>query len=147
MTRAPTDGLKQAVLAYLEERFGLDPRLLTNLHWYAGAKGRVIVGPPALREAVTIGMAVARVQGSVKPTTQALQLLAASVKKNVVDLDRDQAAAFVRGRDLSLDATPLATDGYVLVRYAGLPLGCAHLRGAQLRNMLPKARRLEVDFL
>jgi NOL1/NOP2/fmu family ribosome biogenesis protein len=40
-----------------------------------------------------------------------------------------------------------ASDGYVLLVHRDQPLGCGLLRGDSIRNMLPKAKRLELKFI
>jgi len=139
------------IMDYLNTRFGLEPELFSEYTFYLGSKGRVFLGPRAsmnnLRIA-TVGLLVARVNGAIKPTTNLLQIFGNQVKSNVVTLEKKNALAFIKGSDVvpSTEEIGLATDGYVLLRYLHFSLGCGLLRDGKIKNMLPKAKRLEVKF-
>jgi NOL1/NOP2/fmu family ribosome biogenesis protein len=165
------------VLAYLEERFGLERALFDGFGLYATSKGRIYLGPKRLvnhPRIATLGLLIARSHGAIKPSTNLLQLFGRQVKKNYVELAKEDAAAFIGGADVRLPGaeaavgvgadvrhpngagggigdTGVATDGYVLVRYLGFSLGCGMLHsgphGAEIRNMLPKAKRLAISYL
>jgi NOL1/NOP2/fmu family ribosome biogenesis protein len=146
------------VLAYLEERFGLDRALFEGYGLYATSKGRIYLGPKRLANhprIATVGLLIARSHGAIKPSTNLLQLFGKQVKRNYVDLTKENAAAFIGGSDVRLGdgetSGALTSDGYVLVRYLGFSLGCGMLQrgpqGATVKNMLPKAKRLKVAYL
>jgi NOL1/NOP2/fmu family ribosome biogenesis protein len=152
------------VLAYLEERFGLGRELFSDYGLYATSKGRIYLGPKRLvnhPRIATVGLLIARSHGAIKPSTNLLQLFGRLVKKNYVELVKENAAAFIGGADVRLSqgelggaggsGTETATDGYVLVRYLGFSLGCGMLHhgphGAEVRNMLPKAKRLTIRYM
>ena len=143
------------VLEYLEKRFGLDRALFGGYGLYATSKGRIYLGPKRLvnhPRIATVGLLIARSHGAIKPSTNLLQLFGKHVKKNYVELAKENAAAFIGGADVRLGdgetANPaLTTDGYVLVRYLGFSLGCGLLQGAAVKNMLPKAKRLKATYL
>ncbi len=141
---------QRMILEYLEERFGFDPQIFSGYAFYAGAKGRVYLGPSALPlagKAISSGILIARTDpGKVKPTTNLLQLFGHHVKKNFIDLDRAKAASFVNGEDIEMRESA-ADDGYVLLRYAAMPLGCGLLKNSMVKNMIPKAKRVAVKFL
>lgn len=143
---------REAVLASLQERFGFQPSLFLPYGLYMGSKGRVYLGPktvpPGLR-IVTIGLLVARAAGKVvKPTTNLLQVFGGHVTRNMISLEKEQALAYLKGEDVRIPgAVPGTTDGYVLVKYLGCPLGCALFRADTLKNMLPKAKRLSVRYI
>ncbi|MEW6035292.1 MAG: hypothetical protein AB1529_01650 [Candidatus Micrarchaeota archaeon] len=146
----PPQKLQKAVLEYFGERFGLGAGAFEPYGLYLGSKGRVFLGPkqaiPKPR-IVTIGLLVARVTDSIKPTTNLLQCFGKQVTKNAIELGREQALAYARGADLMLNEGLAASDGYVLLRYKGHMLGCGHLRGRAVKNMLPKAKRLDLRFI
>ena len=144
--------IKQQVLEYLTQRFGLPASLFDSFEFYAGPTGRVILGPKLIDtkiEADTAGLLIARIGKSVKPSTNLLQLFGGSIGKNVIQLDREKAIKYVRGLDLHLDGDKIgeATGGYVVLKYDRYSLGCGLLQGNQLKNMLPKAKRLELKYL
>lgn len=80
------------------------------------------------------GLAAVRVQSRVpKPTTQAAIAIGRHATRNVVDLDRDGALAFVRRASLPLDS-PAA--GYQIVRWLGHPLGIGLARSGSAGSIL-----------
>jgi len=146
------EGTKEKVFSYLEERFGLGRSLFDDYGLYMASKGRIYLGPrrvPDLPKIATIGLLVARVTGAVKPSTNLLQALGKQVTRNIVDATREQAIVYARGTDFKPDSSAVSgiTDGYVLVRYEGASLGCGLLQKGMVKNMLPKAKRLELKFI
>jgi NOL1/NOP2/fmu family ribosome biogenesis protein len=148
------EGVSEAVFAYFEERFGLDRSLFGGYRLYLASKGRVYLGPkrvPDMPKIATIGLMVARVSGQVKPSTNLLQAMGMHVGKSAVELERGQAIRYARGEDIVFapDAAKAAgaSDGYLLLRYLGKQLGCGFLKDGVIRNMLPKAKRLEIRLI
>ncbi|MDD5340590.1 MAG: hypothetical protein PHV13_05075 [Candidatus ainarchaeum sp.] len=140
------------VLLYLEERFGLERALFSDYGLYATSKGRIYIGPKRLvnhPRIATVGLLIARSQGAIKPSTNLLQLFGRQVKKNYVVLGRENAATFIGGTDVKVTSGEKgdASDGYVLVRYLDFSLGCGMLHGSDVRNMLPKAKRLKIAYI
>jgi NOL1/NOP2/fmu family ribosome biogenesis protein len=142
--------IKEEVLIYLEERFGLSRSLFDSYGLYLAPKGKVYLGPrkaPANIRIVTIGLHIARAEGAIKPTTNLFQVFGDRITKNVVSLAKEQVKDFVRGNDIQLPDTAGQSDGYVHVRYLDYDLGCAHLKGKGLKNMVPKAKRIELKMI
>ncbi len=140
------------VLAYLEQRFGLERALFSDYGLYATSKGRIYLGPKRLinhPRIATVGLLIARSHGAIKPSTNLLQLFGRQVKKNYVVLGKENAATFIGGSDVEVAGGEKgdASDGYVLVRYLDFSLGCGMLRDGVIRNLLPKAKRLAVTYL
>ncbi|HSB47477.1 MAG TPA: hypothetical protein VLD37_05665 [Candidatus Bilamarchaeum sp.] len=138
------------VLKYLDERFGLEAGIFKEHRLYLASKERVYLGPrfvPDDRRIATLGILIARASSSIKPTTNLFQLFGGRITRNFIPLSRDDAIAFARGDDLKLAAKPDAGDGYVLLKYGDIPLGCGLLKAGAIKNMLPKAKRLEMRFL
>ena len=69
--------------------------------------------------------------------------------ENTVELTAAQTRAYIRGEDLELspDTLKRATDGYVLLKYKSEPVACGLLKGNVVKNVLPKASRLRIEFL
>jgi NOL1/NOP2/fmu family ribosome biogenesis protein len=140
------------VLAYLEQRFGLERSLFADYGLYAASKGRLYLGPKRLvnhPRIATAGLLIGRSGNAIKPSTNLLQLFGRHVKKNIVALEKDNARGFMAGEDVKTSGSEArgATDGYVLVKYLDFPLGCGFLQDGRVKNMLPKAKRLAVDYL
>jgi len=104
-----------------------------------------------------VGMQIARIGNSIKPSTNLLQLFGRHATRNVLSVTKEQAVAYAKGDDIKLStqkeslksALPASfqvSDGYVLLKYLDFPLGCGLLKGSQIKNVLPKARRMNVKF-
>jgi hypothetical protein len=135
------------VLEYFAERFGIEKAAFDGYGLYMGSRGRVYLGPEKLTEKPSIiapGMLVARIAGAIKPSTNFIQMFGHLAVKNVISLSREQAARFAKGDDLECEE---GSDGYVILSYAGQPLGCGMLKGKNLKNLLPKSRRQELKYL
>lgn len=142
-------GQREMVLGYLEDRFGIDRKHFSDFEFYMASKGRVFLGPksiPGRLKPVSVGILVARMSGSVKPSTNLLQLFGSHASRGIVDLSKEQALRYTRGEDLRLTDNK-TTDGYVLLKYLDFPLGCGMLKNSIIKNMLPKAKRIEAKFL
>lgn len=143
--------IQKDVLDYLDERFGLGEDVFRKHRFYLASKGRLFLGPkwmPDDRRVVSVGLLVARAAGKgIKPTTNLFQTFGKLITRNALELDRESTIAYAKGEDLELDTAPPATDGYVLLRYRNTQLGCGLLKGKSVRNMLPKAKRLEISLL
>ena len=143
---------KSLTLDYFERRYGLAPELLADFEFYASANGRIILGPKQIDPCLfpdTAGLLIARIGNTVKPSTNLLQIVGSLITRNFVSLERDSAARYIRGLDLEVTVTEIGdtTEGYVLLKYLSFPLGCGLLQGSHIKNMLPKAKRLDVRFL
>lgn len=150
-TISPQD-LSGKVLDYLEGRFGLHPDLFKDYRMYLASKGRIYMGPrnvPGMPKIATIGLLIARVNGSVKPSTNLLQVMGLHVTKSDVELTKEQALIFAKGQDVKLSPAQLSSlrDGYILMRFQTFPLGCGLLQLGNVKNQLPKAKRLALKFI
>ena len=87
---------------------------------------------------------VARIHGTVKPSTNLLQMFGKLAKRNFLELSREDAIRFIRGEDLD---SKEGDDGYVILKHKGIPLGCGLLKEGHIKNMVPKAKRLDVEFI
>lgn len=143
---------KQQTLDYLQRRFGMLPELFADFEFYAGPNGRIILGARRIDDRLspdTAGLLIARIGRTVKPSTNLLQLFGKHVSRNLVVLNPQQTALYIKGNDLEVTAAEIGdtTEGYVLLKYLSYPLGCGLLQGNHIKNMLPRAKRLEVSRL
>lgn len=143
---------QERVLNYFEERFGIQRQVFDGFSFYSASKGRVYIGPKNLIEKpkpVTGGILIARISLSIKPTTNFLQFFGKDVTKNMIKLNKEQTVRFTQGEDLHLSGSDIhdASNGYVLVAYLDFPIGCGLLKGNQVRNMIPRPKLLDLEFL
>lgn len=62
-----------------------------------------------------------------------------NAEKNIVELDYKKMTNWVRGEDVKREGG----DGYVIVKYKNDVIGCGRIVKNNLRNMVPKERRLK----
>lgn len=144
--------MRAELLDYLEERFGIPPSLFDIFEFYSSSRGRISLGPKQLisrPEPVSVGMLAFRNRGMLKPTTNLILLFGRHATKNIIMLGRDDAHAYAQGHDLRLPSESVSdcAEGYVIVSYAGVPMGCGHLKDGLLTNLVPKAKRLKLKYL
>lgn len=143
--------MSREIIDKLCARFGFEPELFRDVSLQTTTKGKVFAlaahseFPNDIR-IVTAGFGFARLPD--KPTTAMLQLFGKHAARNAVNVDKENARMYCAGQGLQLKETPdNASDGYVIVSYQGEPLGCGLLKGGKIKNMLPKGRRMNVDWL
>ncbi len=135
----------KSIVRWWVERFGVPEDLFRDLEFYMKGKTNVwavrkFERIPSLRYDA-VGMVVVRmVKGSYKPTTNAVQVFGRWATKNVVDLDEEEVRRFISG--LSVEVEAPVEEGYVIVRYRGLPVGCGLYRRGVLKSLVPKDRRI-----
>jgi NOL1/NOP2/fmu family ribosome biogenesis protein len=93
------------------------------------------------------GLIAARINGSMKPSTNLIQLIGHRAVANKIELEKSAAQAFMGGDDIYAPSSADATDGYVIITHSGHALGCGLLKNGRIKNMLPKARRAKVEFI
>jgi NOL1/NOP2/fmu family ribosome biogenesis protein len=152
MTICPAN-IRQRVVGYLHERFGLEPLLWESWQFYQSSRGRVHLGPiltiDTPRPDVT-GCLIARVERTVKPSTALFQLFGRHVQREIIDLDRHETRRYFTGQSITVDPTRTADcrPGFVMLRYERLPLACGLLRERDLiENQLPRSSWCQVDLL
>ncbi len=143
---------RDAMLEFLEKRFGMESSAFDGLELMENGKGRVFVmnRPAAVfalgNNVMSASLPFMRLGGSPKPTSVMLQAFGHLARGNCIELDARKAKEFMEGFDVSVEGHG-CSDGYVILRYEGRPLGCGLLKGNEVKNMLPKAKRMQVDFL
>ncbi len=141
-------------LELLEHRFGIPRGRFADYTFFRKSPRELRVAnrgrrPPLQPEPQSTGMVFMRIETRFpKLTTAAAMAFGAMATRNTVDLDPEQAQAYVQRRDIRLrtDQGRSCTGiGYVIVRYQGVPFGIAlylpdlHERGDRLKSMFPKA--------
>ncbi|GGM71699.1 NOL1/NOP2/fmu family ribosome biogenesis protein [Halarchaeum rubridurum] len=158
---------RAAVLDYWEERFGVPRDVLAPYTFWEKGAGKIWIAASDVPDGLAVeslGMTFLRTrQEHWKPTTNAAQRFGRHATRNVIDLTREAAEAFVAGEDQDL-----AWDGdwgYLIAAHdvaAGAaetrgttgeasdegsarrePLGVGLYLHGELRSMIPKGRRRE----
>jgi NOL1/NOP2/fmu family ribosome biogenesis protein len=135
------------------ERFGFPEGTFEGLRLvrHGGKTLALVAGdlaPPVRPEPRSVGLAFLHAtMRRPKMTTAAAMAFGASARRNVVDLDRARAEAYVAREDVEVggsDAGTVVGDGYVIVRWQGVALGAGWFRGApggaggSVRSLFPK---------
>ena len=142
---------QQAVLDYVEYRFALSPDLFESYGFYSASNGRIFIGPKdqvVTQSVETIGVLIARIQKSVKPSSDLFQMFGKHITRSVIDINSEQLIGYCQGADI--DTVDLCTEniipGFVMVRYNDIPIGCGLLRESVLENQIPKECRIRLEL-
>ena len=144
---------REEALSFFCERFSLSRDLFSELGLfqterkiYAGTN--VSLQDSLFPSAETAGLAFLRPNGVLKPTTDFLQLVGKHARKNFIELSRDDAVRYIQGEDIDLSKKipENVAAGYVIVKYKGYILGCANFKEGNMKNQLPKSRRMRIKL-
>lgn len=140
------------------ERFAPEPDALDGLRFYRRGRNNIWVGTAEVDRLTStrldaVGLHLLRIGRRMwKPTSAAIVAFGAAARSNALELQRDEALAFLAGEELALpeaDARRSALSrGFIAARYAGVGLGCGewHERGV-LVSLIPHSQRLpDMDF-
>ena len=78
-----------------------------------------------------------------KPTTNAIQIFGKYATKNFIELNKEEAKAFMAGEVIRREFN-VKKNGYVIVKFNGIPLGCGLYVNGILYSQIPKNRRIRV---
>ncbi|WP_435067197.1 DUF7122 family protein [Haloplanus sp. C73] len=138
------------VLDWWDERFGIPPETFEGYTFWEKGAGKVWIFAadlPSPTDVEGLGMTFLRTrQEHWKPTTNAVQRFGSLATRNVIELDSDDAAAFLAGDDV--DPEWDGDWGYLVVAHevAGAlePIGVGLYVHDELRSVIPKGRRAEL---
>lgn len=138
---------REAVLEYFEDRFEITESVFDHHTFWEKGAGRVWafagdLDPPQAVEA--LGLPILRTrQEHWKPTTVGVQRFGSQASRNVIVLDREDAAKFAAGADLEPDWD--GDWGYLIaahnIRGRRESIGIGLYTHGELTNMIPKGRR------
>lgn len=114
-----------------------------NSVWIASAD----VDPRGLDPVDGVGIPFVRMGRRIwKPAGPAVQQFGAAARRNVLEADATETTALLAGGTVDLPPDdprlPERRRGHAIVRYLGVPVGCALWRGTSLESCVPKGRRL-----
>jgi len=141
---------REEAVGWWVDRFGIDPGTFDGHTFWEKGAGKVWafaadLGSPADVEG--LGMTFLRTrQEHWKPTTDAVQRFGRGAERNVVILDDDEAAAFLRGEDT--DPEWDGDWGYLIAAHeisGGVePIGVGLYLYGELRSQMPKGRQRDL---
>jgi NOL1/NOP2/fmu family ribosome biogenesis protein len=138
---------------FCEEIFGIDPHCFDGLALYQRGRGTLWVAAAdldldGLRPVDGVGIPILRIDRAVwKLTSAAAIRFGGTATRNVVELDADETAAILRRDPVAFAVDDprreLPWKAHVIVRYRGVPVGCALWRGDGLESSIPKGRAVD----
>ena len=75
-----------------------------------------------------------------KLSIEGSQILKDQIKKNIFDLDAEQAEKWMKGEELNIKS---GKRGFLVMRYKDNFLGCGNASEEKITNFIPKTRRLK----
>ena len=158
---------REEVIDFFAERFGIDAALFEAFSFWEKGKGKIWIfadDVPSPIHVEGLGMTVLRTrQEHWKPTHSAIQRFGRHATKNVIELDGEAAATFVRGEDQERDwegdwgyliaahaigvgpeGRPVR-DGTAVERGEREPIGVGLYVYGELRSTVPKGNREELS--
>ena len=134
---------------YLKERFGitLPPHVALEGSNSLRAMNSDLNG---FKTTTPKGIPASRMKGKFpKPSTSFIQLFGHLATRNTIDLEREDAIAYMEGKDLEFrppqsTKSPNPETGYILLKYKNAALGIGFYREKEnkIECMLPKGRRI-----
>ena len=137
---------RQAVTAYLLERFGIPSKILDGYYLFEGKKGWFILGKSeqvkkgAHLKVSKVGLRAFRKVGQfIKPTTRFIQAFGHFATKSVFQMDTSQFRTLIRTGEIPVD---LALEkGYVILTLEDdMVLGLGFYIHGTIRSQLPEAK-------
>lgn len=124
-------------------RFGIEEEVFAGYNFFQKAQSIWAISEASLPRLSyeALGMRIMNTKERPwKPTTSALQIFGRYSKKNLVDLDHEQAMIFLTGNSQIIQSD--SETGYVVVFYRREVLGCGLYSNGKLVSQIPKERRL-----
>jgi NOL1/NOP2/fmu family ribosome biogenesis protein len=138
---------REEVIDFFDDRFGIGPAVFADFTFWEKGKGKIWIfaaDAPSPIRVEGLGMTVLRTrQEHWKPTQSAIQRFGGYATKNIIELDGEAAAAFVRGEDQELDWD--GDWGYLIAAHTvggkREPIGVGLYVYGELRSTVPKGNQ------
>jgi len=137
--------LKEKITEFLEKQFGVDKSdfLNLNLEFEERGKHRVYafkkcqIEVPEYHYGLYFGTLE---KNGIRLSIEGSFIVGKLAKKNVIELDDEDARRWMRGEDLKLPVK-----GYVILKWKNFFLGCGKGNGKIVKNYVPKERRIQSE--
>ncbi len=140
------------IINFLKERFDFPTNVLNEFELMVNPKGKVFLVNPYVAQfareytLTTTSLPFARLGKHVKPTSMMIQMFGMHARRNILNVNKENAKKFMEGEDIKVN-NHSCENGYVIISYKGHALGCGLLSKGYIKNMIPKAKRMVVEFL
>jgi NOL1/NOP2/fmu family ribosome biogenesis protein len=129
-------------LSFLLERFGIPKERFADFELFVRGEYMFALSKPAAEasrdyDCPELGLQIAKLthSGHHKPTSRGMQVFGDAATKNVVEIDAAGIKSLVEGR--RLDAP--GSQGFVILRHRGLPIGVGLCREGRLESQFPRS--------
>lgn len=78
--------------------------------------------------------------GEIRLSIEGTQILKEQIKKNIFELDKEQAEKWMQGQELNIH---MGKKGFFIMKYKNDFLGCGKASEEKIGNFIPKMRRLK----
>ena len=82
-------------------------------------------------------------KSGIRPSMELAQLIIKNAKKNIVSIDEEQAKAWMKGEDLSIELLGVES-GLVIIKFGVNALSSSLYKDGYLLNYVPKQRRIDM---
>lgn len=138
------DPRRSEVLKYFEDRFGIGLDVFQSFGLLESPQAYWLLSLSPQVEKLkrlrihTAGIPVLRkMKQELKPTTTAIQIFGNRATKNIVNLNRQQAADLLKNEEMPFPSS--MAPGYVILAYRRHFLGCGLYTGRRLLSQIPRS--------
>jgi NOL1/NOP2/fmu family ribosome biogenesis protein len=81
-------------------------------------------------------------KGKIRLSIEGAQLIGKKAKKNIIEVNHNEAAKWMKGENLKVEPEKSENQGYIILKWKNYYLGCGELKNGIIRNYVPKDRRI-----
>lgn len=134
------------ILNFLKERFGIEDKAFEGFKFVRSGEDAWIMSedvPENLYGINRVGLRFARgLSRNPKITTAVIQIFGKYATKNIVHISEEQLSDYLKGRDVEVGEIKGVERGQVIVKFKDDVIGSGLYDGRNLKNQIPKARRV-----
>jgi NOL1/NOP2/fmu family ribosome biogenesis protein len=135
------------ILSMLEKQWGFKEEL--DYAFLETEKGKIYIANKEIFDLDlskikinSVGMYFAEAKNGIRLSIEGSQIVGPKAKKNVVELDDEEAKQWLKGEDLD---HPTESDGFVILRHGDDFLGTGNAAASgRILNYVPKTRRITI---
>jgi NOL1/NOP2/fmu family ribosome biogenesis protein len=144
---------EEALLGYLDERFGIPPEVFEDYFWFKREKtwwmvraSRLIEKASTLKISLVGLRAFTKIGEFIKPTTRMIQVFGKHAVKSRLEVGKNDLRRLLAGETLPIESRQ--ENGYVILSHGGDIIGLGLLLNNLVRSQLPRQyKKLLEPFL
>ena len=131
------------LLNLLKKEYDIEQNIFKNYELYE-KNNKIYLGPKNIIEkAISCGIPIYNLK-SKKPSTTFFQSFGMFIKKNIIDLNKEQTIYYIDGKDILIVQNEKK---YVLVKYKEFSIGCGLIKDNILKNQIPKNKQIKFKYI